>query len=365
MGLKVLRIVPSSLPPCIQIRLSHGTVPLVAEIMIPLGVDAHHPSDDRSAFYPEKGMDPPPTPHAAKFPPTRAMTRQRLHEPFVSPEFVDGSERTLRIDRGGPSVHHAHDEAPRRVGVAGHVRDSSEDEIPGQGLLQVPPPHAQAAPLYTVLAGTADGRTLPASISSLPDSLLLSKRLAVTAAGRSSVLGPSQVARAVSASGGTEMKTSGRELDFLSNLKGNAPRISNQREEDTTAKSLLTSPEDLLPAIIEATCSWGQELTAILGKDVLNSRRTSDDEVKISPVDKSGLITTGLFPQTMQLRCDRCCTCRDGQLRLTRWEAIMTRKDARPANTRSSNTVLFILGPKCTNIQRLPHGIDMFPACVL
>ncbi|CAN0159945.1 unnamed protein product, partial [Ectocarpus fasciculatus] len=74
-------------------------------------------------------------------------------------------------------------------------------------------------------------------------------------------------------------------------------------ELEETPNPSLDPPGDLSPFVTEATCTWGQELGAIVGQAVSGS---SDMANRRSGISSSGgqptLTTTGLFPQMMTLR---------------------------------------------------------------
>ena len=245
----------------------------------------------------------------------------RLHAPFVSPEFAGDLGRTTRLGAGA-SRHYGLDDGDGGGGVpstGGIIRDYNEDANRNSWWEQQPEIDGrrapQAAPLYTVRAG--DGATRRASnsdilvalpASPLPPSLKLAKRLAVN--GMMSVL---------------QGRDETRQTDFR--LKSSAAAVA-AAEVEATPNTLLPQGEaesvmpqqrsqnpckDISPFVTEATCSWGQELGKILGQAVPDFAATaaaavcsgtSTTAMVSSSLGGLALTTTGLFPQTMHLRCD-------------------------------------------------------------
>lgn len=244
----------------------------------------------------------------------------RLHAPFVSPEFAGGLGRATRLD-ADVSRHYSRadggDDGRVPSTGMGIIRDYNDranrnswwEQQPESGDQLTTPP--QAAPLYTVRAG--DGRTrrpsnsdvLVALPSPLPPSLKLAKRLAVN--GMMSVLQETDDSQQAE----FRLKSAAAAVNAPSNtllLEGEAESATPQQQPRNPCK-------DLSPFVTEATCSWGQELGTILGQAVPDcaataggafgsGTNTSTPAMMSSSLSRLGLTTTGLFPQTMHLRCD-------------------------------------------------------------
>lgn len=241
----------------------------------------------------------------------------RLHAPFVSPEFAGDLGRTMHLGTG-VSRHYGLADGDDDGGVPSTlsiIREYNEDANRNSWWEQQPKGDdrrtPQAAPLYTVRAG--DGSTRRASnsdvlvalpASPLPPSLKLAKRLAVN--GMMSVL---------------HGRDETRQTDFR--LKAAAAAAAAEATPNTLppqgeAESVMPQQQsrnpckDLSPFVTEATCSWGQELGKILGQAVPDfaatatavDSGTSTTAMVSSSLGGLGLTTTGLFPQTMHLRCD-------------------------------------------------------------
>lgn len=268
--------------------------------------------DDGASRYPEKPQrrEPAlPSTEAAESPPSRtlhpAAGRQlapRLHEPFVSPEFAGGMERTVRTsDRSGQLGENGA-RFPRDIDSN---NNSVNSHMPHP---EVPPP--QAAPLYTVRAG--DGSSYNSGVSVAPpralsDSPLLVKKL-TAAAGCSLVIGSSNATAPPALDGVLKAVRGGPEQtqDFL--FKPNKVTRSGQvgQEGDRVKPPLSITPRDLSPLVTGAVCTWGQELAKILGRHVIDSAISSAGDRRVVSPNTDGrlsvLTTTGNFPQTMQLR---------------------------------------------------------------
>lgn len=288
---------------------------------------------DGASRYPEKPLrvEPAlPSMEAAEPSPSRdnlhtaAGRRQgpRLHEPFVSPEFAESSERTARMGDRSSQLSELGARFPRGIDHNNSV-NSILSHMPQP---EVPPP--QAAPLYTVRAGRGSSNssgTLVAPPTPIQDSQLLTKRLAVTAAGRSSVVGSSR-AVAPPASGSLLKSVGGgpeQKRDYLFKPDKVLRPVQSGQEGDRVEPPLSTTPEDLSPLVAGAVCTWGQELVKILGQHVIDSAIPSGGGPVVVPHNTNGglsvLTTTGNFPQTMQLRCSDCFWSsirRHGQLNL-------------------------------------------------
>ena len=220
----------------------------------------------------------------------------RLHEPFVSPEFAEGLVRATRLD------------ADVSRGSDGDANSWWQQPEGGQ----LTP---QAAPLYTVRAGDGATRSpsnsdvLAALPSPLAPSLKLSKRLAVTAAGCSSVA-KSAAINGTAVSKGTD-ETRRAECRLQSAAVKALPNtlLPEVETESVMPQQQSRAPsKDLSSLVTEATCSWGQELGEILGQAVPDFAASAVDSGRTTAMSSSlarlGLMTTGLFPQTMHLRCD-------------------------------------------------------------
>lgn len=241
----------------------------------------------------------------------------RLHAPFVSPEFAGGLRRATRLD-ADVSPHYGRADGGDDGGVPstgmGIIRDYNdganrnswwEQQPEGGDQLTMP----QAAPLYTVRAGDGGTRrssnsdVLVALPSPLPPSLKLAKRLAVN--GMMSVLQETDDSQQAE----FRLKSAAAAVNAPSNtllLEGEAESATPQQQPRNPCK-------DLSPFVTEATCSWGQELGKILGQAVPDCAATaggafdsgtSTTAMMSSSLGRLGLTTTGLFPQTMHLRCD-------------------------------------------------------------
>lgn len=216
---------------------------------------------------------------STSLPPTRnnAKTARRLHEPFVSPEFgASTAKGSLQLNgvvdrngRGGSSA---------AVRITGDASD-------------------QAAPLYTVNTARADsGGALVARPSPLTDSVLLGKRMSVADAGSLSV--------SRSALGTALVPVGLKGAQFKSKSDG-VPQpyaSSGKIESRSTVASPLRSPQDISPLVTDAVCTWGQDLGTVLGQAVLDSAPPASRKDACWPSNRTGLTTTGLFPQIMILR---------------------------------------------------------------
>lgn len=217
------------------------------------------------------------------------QARPRLHEPFVSPEFSVATER--------PGGIHPADNA--FLGNDSARWCFRPDALPTQ----------QAAPLSTVL---------PASATHA-DSILLAKRLAVSAAGRASVVsspcdgqGGGNIAIAPSSGAMGVLSALGGEQEQHT-LKPHCAPIRdssgtgvapNGKGQNITRPQQQMPPGDLSSLVAQCSCTWGSDVGSILGLHMASSTGASR---------RSAVVTTGLFPQTIRLRyiyrsCERTVT---------------------------------------------------------
>lgn len=216
--------------------------------------------------------------------PIRAPARKPalLHEPFVSPEFGAGAglkRLPSRLDgvvdgndRGGRALANFHG--------TGNTRP-------------------QAAPLYTVsAAGATDtGGVLVGPPSVLSDSLLQGKRLAAVA-GAACLSAASASATPLSPVAGMK----GVQYNLKPDEVPPPLAYRKQVEAKHALKAPLNSPQDLSPLVVEAGCTWGQEVGTILGQDALYSATVKPRTEMLPLAVRPTLTTTGLFPQIMTLR---------------------------------------------------------------
>lgn len=241
----------------------------------------------------------------------------RLHEPFVSPEFAGDMGRATRLD-ADVSRRDGGDDGDGLTSTASIRHDVGDlnpwwEQPEGQLL------PAQAAPLYTVHAGAGAGAgatqnafnrdVLVALPSPLPPSVKLAKRLAVAAAGCLSVVKSSAIVTDDKAAAKkTDQRQRQAEVRFKSSE--NAPPSTLLQAEAGSGvppQQQSRGPcQDLSSLVTEATCSWGQELGQILGQAVpdLAAAAVGLSTAMCSSSGPLALTTTGLFPQTMHLRCD-------------------------------------------------------------
>lgn len=236
-------------------------------------------SGDRASPHQEKVESPSsqetkcPTPAAGHRPP-------RLHEPFVSPEFAQRTESRGLTNAGA---------ARPGVGI-------DTIRLPGNPRWGQPEAAPQTAPLYTVSGGASNIGIIVPPPASLPDSLLLTKRLAVMTAGCSSVVGSASVTGDIVLKGVEKGHHEHRE-----SVAKASPGTSSQDEAETS-RTAPPSPRDLSPLVIETFCTWGQKLDTILGQAALEPASADPRTAVPSSGGRPTLTTTGLFPHTMQLR---------------------------------------------------------------
>lgn len=225
---------------------------------------------------------------------TRKKPSRVLHEPFVSPEF--GASRVTAPSRigGGP-------ESSDRGEMSTAEFRGDGDAIDGCSWQRQQALLPQAAPLYTVsstsVAGSGGGLVL-APPPSLSNSLLPGKRLEAVASGYTSVVGPPSARRVAPAAGSKEVQ-----FQTKSDKTPSPYPSSRGSEVEETPSPSLDLPRDLSPFVAEATCTWGQELGAIVGLAVSDSPHMANRPLGISSSGgQPTLTTTGLFPQMMTLR---------------------------------------------------------------
>ncbi|CAM9123673.1 unnamed protein product [Ectocarpus sp. 13 AM-2016] len=225
---------------------------------------------------------------------TRNKPSRVLHEPFVSPEF--GASRATGPSRlgGGPDSSDRGEISPAEFRGDGDTIDRRS----WQGQQALLP---QAAPLYTVSATSvagSGGGVVSAPPSALSNSMLPGKRLEAVVAGYTSVVGPPSARRSAPAAGSQEVQ-----FQTKSDKTPSPYPSSREIEVEGTLNTSLDPPQDLSPFVTEATCTWGQELGAIVGQAVNDSSRTANRRLGIqSSGGQPTLTTTGLFPQMMTLR---------------------------------------------------------------
>lgn len=225
---------------------------------------------------------------------TRNKPSRILHEPFVSPEF--GASRATGPSRlgGGPDSSGLGEISPAEFREDGDAIDRRSWQ--GQEALL-----PQAAPLYTVSATSAAGSgggVVLAPHSALSNSLLPGKRLEAVATGYTSVVGPPSARRLAPAAGSTEVQ-----FQTKSDKTPSPYPSSRGIEVEETPNTSLDPPQDLSPFVTEATCTWGQELGAIVGQAVSDYSHVVNRRLGISSSGgQPTLTTTGLFPQMMTLR---------------------------------------------------------------
>lgn len=269
-------------------------------LMIPPDSGTHFDERVPVPRHPEKlvgNQTPPTTANPAQQP----LTRSRLHEPFVSPEFTEATDRPGEPHHGSSRLLIT-DSAPWRV------RPEA-------------PPLQQAAPLYTVRAGGGSDRgggvVLPISANN-PDSIALTKRLALSVVGSCSVKSsPNSESRAsnraIAPCFGTAgvLNALGREKQEYRSKPKPAPtrdctvtRPAIDGDLDNVARSQRqTMAEDLSPFVEKTSCTWGEDIGSVVGQHIFPSAGASD-RVKMLKTsrNRSAVVTTGMFPQTIQLR---------------------------------------------------------------
>lgn len=285
-------------PPQIAGLATPGTQTHISGAMIPPNSGTRCDEHARVLRHPEKlvGNQTPPT--TAN--PAQPSTRPRLHEPFVSPEFAEATDR--------PSEPHH-----------GSSRLLTTDSAPWRVRPDAPPPQ-QAAPLCTVRAGAGSDRgvlVLPTSANN-PDSVALTKRLALPAAGNTSVKSlpssePKASSRAVAPCFGAGGVLNGLGLEQQEGRF--KPKPAPTRDSIVTGAAIdgeikniarpqrQTPAEDLSPFVEQSSCTWGDDIGSVVGQHVFPSIGASAtiEAVKRSR-GRSAVVTTGMFPQTIQLR---------------------------------------------------------------
>lgn len=245
-----------------------------------------------------------------------SKARPRLHEPFVSPEFAEAAGKSTHACRSS-------DGSPSATSISWVVQPNT---LP-----------IQQAPLYTVRTSTlpdsAGVLTLPPPSGS-PDALVLGKRLSLTATSSTSVsssVHDKPGSRKLAPCSGGMLKARAREQQerrFFpekirtndSNSTENATR-QIERERASTSQRNVALPTDLLHFVERAVCTWGADIRSILGPPVRPYAGDGTGDGVVQNLRRAPAVaTTGMFPQSIRLRCDYIGDSNDKE----GWHAVVT-----------------------------------------
>lgn len=229
-----------------------------------------------------------------------------LHEPFVSPEFVDRKTRAPALSSGARDSTNTPE-----YGIAMSKRQTKPGDLYNGDIMSPPrstwllqqsaPP--QQAPLYTVSAQTTDDGKRGALPSPDPDPLLLVKRLAPFAAGLSSVKSSLKTSSVSPKLSGETNVVANQEVRSRKVRTTHAHDVAHEVQDPPLIQIPSSPPVDLAPFVMGVCCTWGGEVGGILETPSASSPVEATSVAgPTASLGRRAAVTTGVFPQAMQVR---------------------------------------------------------------